>query len=70
MTDNKSKLQALEDALDRVQKKQKISYEKTMQQIDLLIGEINKCKAELEAGIYRFTILPQIAIFQYIISHS
>lgn len=52
MAENKNKIQTLEGALDKAAKKQKVSYTKTLQQIDLLLNEVTKCKSLLTQGIY------------------
>jgi hypothetical protein len=50
MSENKTKLEHLDGALDKVAKKQKVSYTKTLQQVDFLISEVNKCKLALNLG--------------------
>jgi hypothetical protein len=51
MSEATSKLQPLEEALERVSKKQKVSYSKTLSQIDHLLNEVNKCKMRLQPGM-------------------
>ena len=47
---DKGKLSQLEQAVDRVSKKQKTSRTKTISQIDFLLSEVNKCKLLLSPG--------------------
>ncbi len=51
MTDNKSKINQLEEALDRVSKRQKVCVTKSIAQIDQLISELTKAKVLLNPGI-------------------
>mmetsp|Transcript_27446 Transcript_27446/g.38710 ORF Transcript_27446/g.38710 Transcript_27446/m.38710 type:complete len:430 (-) Transcript_27446:527-1816(-) len=47
MTDNKAKIEELSSNLERVSKKQKTCYSKTLAQIDNLLEQIAKCKASI-----------------------
>jgi hypothetical protein len=50
MGDFKLKLKEVEQGLERVSKKQKVAYTKTISQIDSLISELTKCKDQLQPG--------------------
>ena len=44
---SKIELEQLEECVERVSKKQKVTLTKTIKSIDVLINEINKCKQQL-----------------------
>jgi len=48
MTDNTTRLKELDGSLERVTKKQKVCYNKTISQIEHLITEFSKCKAQVD----------------------
>jgi hypothetical protein len=47
---NKSKIKLLESSLERVAKKQKVAFTKTVSQLDFLIQELTKSKFQLDPG--------------------
>lgn len=45
------KLKEIEDSLERASKKQKVYYTKALTEIDKILGELNKAKLLLNAGM-------------------